>query len=297
MLIAAKTARNAARRQAPAPRAAWRSPFRTDSVHAKGRARGRVLFCVKAALLVLLLAALAASSVAAYRKVAANPYFIVKTVNITGLRMLDAEQVRAIAGPPLTGNIFTRDLERAAALVKQNPWVESVSVRIKLPDIIEVAVTERLPVAAVALNGRSWLVDEKGYLIEEAGRVRPRLVITGLRTPAVPGERSADPRLFDAYRAASLFKLDTAFGDTPVAVDVGAPDKTAVRTAGGLVLKLGPDQEKWDEKFMEYLAVRGLAPDFAPGFAGFDLSFNGQLVATMKDGGKKENVLDHKGVR
>ncbi|MBI5636433.1 MAG: FtsQ-type POTRA domain-containing protein [Nitrospinae bacterium] len=294
MLIAAKFERPAGRRQPP--ERARRSPFQTNSVRAKGRTKERILIYAKAALLGLLLGALVVSAVAIFRMISANPYFVVKTVAITGVRMLNPEQVRAMAGPALTGNIFTRDLERAAALVEQNPWVESVSVRIKLPDIVEVAVTERGPVAAVALNGKSWLVDEKGYLIEEAGRVRPQLLITGVKAAAAPGARIADPRLFDAYRAASLFKLDTAFGDTPVAVDVGRMDKTAVRTAGGLVLKLGPDQEEWEEKFMEYLAVRGVASDFAPGFAEFDLSFKNQLVATMKGGGKNEKRTESQGV-
>ncbi len=296
MLSAAKFERLTARRQPPAPRAARRSPFQTNSIRAKGRTKERILFFAKAAVLGLLLGALLVSAVAVSKMISASTYFVVKAVNITGLRMLEPEQVRQLAGPVLTGNILTRDLERAAALVEQNPWVESVSVRVKLPDTVEVAVKERVPVAAVELNGKSWLVDEKGYLIEETGRVRPQLVISGLKTAATPGARIADQRLFDAYRAASLFKLDTVFGDRPVAVDVGRVDRTAVRTTGGLILKFGPEQEQWEEKFMEYLAVRGVASDFGPGFAGFDLSFKNQLVVTMKSGGKNEKRTESQGV-
>lgn len=291
MLIAAKYDRQTGRRQ-PDMR---RSPFQTDSVRAKGRTKERIKIYAKAAVLGILLGALAVAAVAVSRRIPANTYFVVKNIKITGTRVLDPERILKAVGPVLTGNIFTRDLERAASLVEQNPWVESVSVRMKLPDIVEVAVKERMPVAAVALNGKSWLVDEKGYLIEEAGRIQPQLLISGLKAAAAPGARITDQRLFDAYRAASLFKLDTVFGDMPEAVDVGRADKTAVRTAGGLVLKFGPEQEQWEEKFMEYLAVRGVASDFAPGFAGFDLSFKDQLVATMKGGGKNENVPNHRG--
>ena len=291
MLIAAKYDRQAGRRQ-PDTR---RSPFQTDSVRAKGRTKERIKIYAKAAVLGILLGALAVAAVAVSRRIPANTYFVVKNIKITGTRVLDPERIRKAVEPVLTGNIFTRDLERAASLVEQNPWVGSVSVRMKLPDIVEVVVMERVPVAAVALNGRSWLVDEKGYLIEEAGRVRPQLIISGLKAAGAPGARIADQRLFDAYRVASLFKLDTVFGDMPEAVDVGRADKTVVRTAGGLVLKFGPEQEQWEEKFMEYLAVRGVASDFAPGFAGFDLSFKDQLVATMKGGGKNENVPNHRG--
>ncbi len=296
MLTVAKFERLAGRRQSPAARDARRSPFQTDSVRAKGRLKERVLLYAKTAVLGILLGAFAVLAVLVYRMVSSSPYFVVKTVNVTGVRMLNPEQVRKIAGTGLTGNVFTRDLERIAALIEQNPWVESVSVRVKLPDIVEVAVKERMPVAAVELNGKAWLVDEKGYLIEEAGRVRPQLVINGLKTRAAAGTRIADPRLFDAYRAASLFKLDTVFGDMPVAVDVGRIDKTAVRTAGGLIVKFGPDQEQWEEKFMEYLAVRGVASDFAPGFAGFDLSFKNQVVATLNGGGKNEKRNESQGV-
>lgn len=296
MLIAAKFERLAGKRQPPAPRAARPSSYKTDSVRAKGRAKERIVIYTKAAVLGLLLGALAVSAVMVFRLASANSYFVVKAVNITGVRMLDQEQIRKITEPALAGNIFTRDLERTAALVEQNPWVESVSVRLKLPDIVEVAVKERLPVAAVALNGKSWLVDEKGYLIEETGRVQPPLLISGLKMTAAPGARMADQRLFDAYRAASLFKLDTVFGDMPVAVDVSRMDKTIVRTAAGLILKFGPDREQWEEKFMEYIAVRGVASDFAPGFAGFDLSFHNQLVATIKGGGHDEKRTESQGV-
>lgn len=296
MLIAAKFERLAVKRQPPAAHAARPSSHKTDTVRAKGRMKERLVMYMKAAVLGLLLGALAVSAVLVSRAASASSYFVVKGVTITGVRMLDAEQIRKITEPVLAGNIFTRNLERAAALVEQNPWVESVSVRLKLPDIVEVAVKERMPVAAVALNGKSWLVDEKGCILEETGRVRPSLLISGLKVAAAPGARIADRRLFDAYRAASLFKLDTVFGDMPVSVDVSRMDKTVVRTAMGMVLKLGPDQEQWEEKFMEYLAVRGVAPDFAPGFAGFDLSFNNQLVATMKSGGKDEKRAESQGV-
>ncbi len=296
MLTVAKSERLAGRRQVPPPRDTRRSPFQTDTVRAKGRLKERLLIYAKTAVLGILLGTLAVLAVLVYRMVSSSPYFMVKTVNITGVRMLTPEQVRFIAGTGLTGNVFTRDLDRVASRIEQNPWVESVSVRVKLPDIVEVAVKERMPVAAAELNGKQWLVDEKGYLIEETGRVRPQLVINGLKAAPVAGARVADMRLFDAYRAASLFKLDTVFRDMPVAVDVSRTEKTVVRTAAGLVIKFGPEQEQWEEKFMEYLAVRGVAHDFAPGFAGFDLSFRNQVVATLNGGGKNEKRTESQGV-
>ncbi len=292
MLIAAKIERSAARRAGSAAR----SPFQTDAIRAKGRFKQKALFWTKVLLLALLVTALVVMGIALYKVVSMNPYFVVKNVTVTGTRMVEGGRLHDALAPLLTGNIFTRDLDAAAALAERNPWIESVSVRTRLPDSVEVAVTERRPVAAVDLAGSLWLVDEKGYLIEEAVRVKPQLVITGLRSAVRPGTPVTDPRLFDAYRAASLFRLDTAFNDQPAAVDVSRADKTTVHTTGGLVIKLGPDQEEWEEKFMEYLSVRAVALDFAPGFAGFDLSFRNQVVATMKEGGlKQDNKSNHRG--
>ncbi len=78
-----------------------------------------------------------------------NSHFRVNHVSVTGCQIITDEVVIALAKIPTRHSMFTLPMGAIEKRVAQNPWVKSVRVVRRLPDTVELAVQERIPVAAV----------------------------------------------------------------------------------------------------------------------------------------------------
>lgn len=95
-----------------------------------------------------------------------SPYFPIKQVQMTQpLQRVGAKQVQSIVRQHLQGNIFKADVNAAQAAFARLPWVGKAQVKRVWPDKVEVALTERVPVARW---GQSRLVDSNGVVFDAA---------------------------------------------------------------------------------------------------------------------------------
>jgi len=77
-----------------------------------------------------------------------SSYFPVKQINIDGrLRHTDAGELQQVAQQYIRGNIFRADLNGAQAAFVKLPWIAKAEVRRRLPDTVDIRLTERIPVA------------------------------------------------------------------------------------------------------------------------------------------------------
>ena len=97
--------------------------------------------------------------------------------------------------------LFDVDLNVTRLRVQQNPFMKSVSVAREIPDGIAITVTERRPVAALALE-RVLFLDAEGYVLPpvRSGKVFDLPVLTGELPAAdcLPGKQIRSRRLLDA---------------------------------------------------------------------------------------------------
>ncbi|MHA6759258.1 cell division protein FtsQ/DivIB [Streptacidiphilus sp. PAMC 29251] len=93
-----------------------------------------------------------------------SPVLDVRTVAVSGTRVLTADQVLAAAQVPLGGPLERLDTGAARARVlKALPRVAQVQVSTSLPHTVRVRITERIAVAAVkGADGRFTQVDASG---------------------------------------------------------------------------------------------------------------------------------------
>jgi hypothetical protein len=254
---------------------------------AASRARGKAR--LKAALF-LLSAVLASTAVvlaygAVRRAAARNSFFVVKTITLTGAKRLDERRLRGLLSAGLAGNIFTRDIERLTLLLEKLPAVQSASVRLKLPDLAEVSIVERRPVASVAVGGRAFLMDSSRRLIGEAPQGwSGGPAITGCKCAGSAGDWLPEGRLDDALKISTLFALDTYWHEKAATLDLSDPARTVVVTTSGVFLSFGQDRGTWREKFYEYVSARRISEAAGVRFAGYDLSFEGQVVGVGAEG-------------
>ncbi|STZ76891.1 cell division protein FtsQ/DivIB [Bergeriella denitrificans] len=90
--------------------------------------------------------------------------FPVKQVEIQGkLHYTDAKELQEIAKQYMRGNIFRADVNGAGKAFQQLPWIDSVLVRRRLPDTVEIILEERVPLARWQAGG---LVDSKGNVFD-----------------------------------------------------------------------------------------------------------------------------------
>jgi hypothetical protein len=89
------------------------------------------------------------SHVFARRMMKWNDHFRVNHVVVTGVKILSEETVLSLAKIPVRHSMFGLAFGDIEKRVRKNPWVKAVNVRRRLPDTVELQVTERIPVAAV----------------------------------------------------------------------------------------------------------------------------------------------------
>ena len=91
-------------------------------------------------------------------------YFPIKQVKIEGsLAHSNSDSLQKIAAHYVRGNIFKADLNGAQHAFEQQPWIETATVRRRLPDTVEIHLVEHEPLARWKDGS---LVDNKGQLFK-----------------------------------------------------------------------------------------------------------------------------------
>lgn len=141
------------------------------------RARGRFPGLYKAVSAVLILAAVVA---------ACAIFFRVGDIQVTGNHRYTAGEIIDVTGIKYGDNLFALDRAKLAREIRSRlPYVKTVSIRRALPDALVISVTEGEAVAAVAHEGRWWLMDSAGKLLEAASGPGKCATVTGL-SPLAP---------------------------------------------------------------------------------------------------------------
>lgn len=135
--------------------------------------------------------------------VSRSSLFGVSDVKVTGADTLGAEAVAAAAGVDLGEPILQVDLAAIRARLEAMPHVAHAAVTRVPPSGLRIDITERHPAAAIASQGRFWLVAADGTVLEPAsGRPRGLPYLAGV--PSDPATLEAGYRFGagGAYRNA-----------------------------------------------------------------------------------------------
>jgi cell division septal protein FtsQ len=144
-----------------------------------------------AAELVLLVAALAA------------PPFGVRSIEVTGARRLQPQQVVAAAGLQHPGSIFAVDPGAVRRRLQGSTWVRDATVSTSLPDRVTVHVEEWQPVATFhAGSGAPYFLSSQAVALGPVGEQDSREGLVDIEGPAGAepraGRRALDPQLLTA---------------------------------------------------------------------------------------------------
>jgi len=160
----------------------------------------------------------------------------VRTVAVSGTRVLAADQVREVAavrtGEPLARVDLGAVRDRVAGLA----GVARVAVSRSWPSTLRITVTERRGVAVVGRDGGIWLVDAAGYVFQRVAtrpRTLPRLDVAA----AGPDDPTTDA----ALRALAALPPDVA--RQVLAVAAPTPESVTLKLTGRRVVVWGGTAE------------------------------------------------------
>lgn len=116
-------------------------------------------------------------------------YFTVDGITVAGNKEITDAEIVALSEIKTGDNIFDVHPWFAQRRIKKNLYVESVNVNRKLPNKIEILVTERSGKAQFAMSGKFVITDNGGKVLELAKEERKATLVDGVKvTKAEPGK-------------------------------------------------------------------------------------------------------------
>lgn len=110
-----------------------------------------------------------------YRTVTASDFFEVRKVDVRGASRVSSDNVEGIV-KNLTdrSGVWNADLTAIRERIESMNFVKSVAVSRVLPDGVRVQLTERVPKAAVRIDGADYWVDEEAAVLAPVGKNETR---------------------------------------------------------------------------------------------------------------------------
>lgn len=178
----------------------------------------------------------------------AYTYFRIENVDVLGNDKISKERIVTLSGIMLDESMFDVDLEDVETKIRQEPYLDVLSVKRKLPSGIEIEVREREPIAAVVSGSSMIIIDEAGVALEFTSQdPGPYIIVHGIDLGG--GSKAAEPIVTaDDFQGTSLINLFIALkgagriGDVE-SIDIANPLDMRLKLHGGLTILLGAPDE------------------------------------------------------
>jgi cell division protein FtsQ len=192
----------------------------------------------------------------------------VSRITVSGNTRMSRGEVLSLLDGLNGRNMVLVDLESWRQKLLTSPWVADVAIRRVLPGTVDVVIAERQPIGIARLGSGLYLIDHRGFIIDEFGPNYAQFdlpIIDGLA--AVTQE---DGSLIDEGRAALVTRLLTSLQSRPdLARRISQIDVTDLRDAVVILkgdtalVRIGDGQ--FAERLQSYLdlapALRERVPD------------------------------------
>ncbi len=111
-----------------------------------------------------------------------SPIFNIKNIEVINNNKVSSETIISLSGLSENQNIFKFLKSEVSNKIKENPYIESVSIKRVIPDKIQIDVTERTARFSVPVLGEYVYMSSQGYLLEIAQNELNLPIINGVST-------------------------------------------------------------------------------------------------------------------
>ena len=203
-----------------------------------------------------------------------NDRFVIRHLDISSDGKLQPEHIREYAHIEEGMNLFAVDLNQVRDDLASVPIVSSVSVRRKLPDTLEITVSERIPAARLGeeSTGYPLAVDRCGFVLGPTSISQQLPSITGLQEKGLrPGAQVGDPGVKSALHVVELCDSPSFSRFLKIKnVDVSHSEYLEVRLLRGERILLS--RENMDVKLTKLCEIMKHTADMGQAIAAIDMT-------------------------
>jgi len=161
-----------------------------------------------------------------------NSYFSLKTINVSGSRILSDSEVLVQAGIKPGDNILAINIRKAKNLLIAHPWIRNAAVSRQFPSTISISVIEEKAIAiSVIDDGTEVLLNMNGQPFKKFDPAADTLVaslpkVQGLRLESIDHEYGFKGKLLDAIMTVLSLQGVDKIEEIDADIDVGVEVKT-----------------------------------------------------------------------
>lgn len=139
-----------------------------------------------------------------------SPIFNIKNITVVNNNVLTQDMVVSISGLTTDQNIFRFLKSDVEKNLKENPYVEFVQINRKLPDTVEIDITERQRNFSIKFLNEYAYINNQGYILELSEESAGLPIIEGIETSEEniqPGNRLSNYDLKKLEIAIQIMKI------------------------------------------------------------------------------------------
>lgn len=260
---------------------------RVKPARKRGRARTWAIAAVKIAV------PLAIALFVAYRGVAAigsASTFRIADIRVHGNHRMSNEAVQAALAELRGTSIMAADLDAWRERLQATPWIREATFKRSLPATIDVAVSEREPIGIGRMDGKLYLIDERGAVIDNYG---PEYADFDL--PIVDGLQASrtatgdNPRADLAARVIAALRVKPAIAQKLSQVDVSDAHNAAVIVTGDPA-RIFVGDDRFLARLESYLGLAPALRDRVPDIDYVDLRFDDRIYVRPSGNARSKKV-------
>ena len=111
-----------------------------------------------------------------------TPLFNIKEIKVEGNNKVEAETIISLSGLHTGENIFRNSKKKTKEAIKENKYIEDVTIKRKLPGTINLIVKERITEYQIKIINGYVYIDNQGYILEASSKQAKVPLLEGMTT-------------------------------------------------------------------------------------------------------------------
>lgn len=111
-----------------------------------------------------------------------SPIFNIKTIDVVGNSKISMDEIISLSKIELETNMFQYHKQEISSNIKENAYIESVQIKRKIPDTIEIIVEEREAKFMIQFANAYAYINNQGYILEISDKKENLPILIGIQT-------------------------------------------------------------------------------------------------------------------
>lgn len=111
-----------------------------------------------------------------------SPVFNIKNIEVSGNKKINTDEIKSVSKINLEENILKFSSKEIKKNIKENAYIDTVEIKRKIPNTVQINVTERKVKYQLEYGNAFAYIDENGYILEISSESSQMPIIRGYST-------------------------------------------------------------------------------------------------------------------